>query len=286
MLGLPKGSLEDSTKALFAKAGWKITTSSRSYKPSIDDPELDGRFVRAQEVARYVAHGFFDCGLTGWDWVQENNADVVEVCDLVYSRASTLKSRWVLCVPESSPVKTAADLAGKRVATELMETTKRWFAERSIPAIIEFSWGATEVKVPDLVDAIVDITETGSSLRANKLRIVDTLLETNTKLIANKDAWANPAKRRKIEIIALLLRGALEAGSKVGLKMNLPRSALDAVTATLPALRNPTISPLSNPDWIALETIIDESVVREIIPALKALGAEGIVEYPLNKVVY
>jgi len=286
MLGLPKGSLEDSTKALFAKAGWRITTSSRSYKPTIDDPELDGRFVRAQEVARYVAHGFFDCGLTGWDWVQENNADVVEVCDLIYSRASTLKSRWVLCVPESSSVRCAADLAGKRVATELMETTKRWFAARNIPAIIEFSWGATEVKVPDLVDAIVDITETGSSLRANKLRIVDTLLETNTKLIANKDAWANPAKRRKIEIIALLLRGALEAGSKVGLKMNLPRSALEAVTARLPALRNPTISPLSNPDWIALETIIDESVVREIIPALKAHGAEGIVEYPLNKVVY
>jgi len=286
MLGLPKGSLEDSTKALFAKAGWKITTSSRSYKPTIDDPELDGRFVRAQEVARYVANGFFDCGLTGWDWVQENNADVVEVCDLVYSRASTLKSRWVLCVPETSSVKTAADLAGKRVATELMETTKRWFAARNIPAIIEFSWGATEVKVPDLVDAIVDITETGSSLRANKLRIVDTLLETNTKLIANKEAWANPDKRRKIETIALLLRGALEAGSKVGLKMNLPRSALEAVTAKLPALRNPTISPLSNPDWIALETIIDESIVREIIPALKAHGAEGIVEYPLNKVVY
>jgi ATP phosphoribosyltransferase len=286
MLGLPKGSLEESTKALFAKAGWRITTSSRSYKPSIDDPELDGRFVRAQEVARYVDHGFFECGLTGWDWVQENKADVVEVCDLVYSRASTLKSRWVLCVPESSPVKTAADLAGKRVATELMETTKRWFAERNIPALIEFSWGATEVKVPDLVDAIVDITETGSSLRANKLRIVDTLLETNTKLIANKAAWENPVKRRKIETIALMLKGALEAGSKVGLKMNLPRSALDAVTARLPALRNPTISPLSNPDWIALDTIIDESVVREIIPALKAHGAEGIVEYPLNKVVY
>ena len=286
MLGLPKGSLEESTKALFAKAGWKITTSSRSYKPSIDDAELDGRFVRAQEVARYVDHGFFDCGLTGWDWVQENNADVVEVCDLVYSRASTLKSRWVLCVPESSSVKTAADLAGKRVATELMETTKRWFAERNIPALVEFSWGATEVKVPDLVDAIVDITETGSSLRANKLRIVDTLLETNTKFIANKASWENPAKRKKIEIIALLLKGALEAHSKVGLKMNLPRAALDAVTAKLPALRNPTISPLSNPDWIALETIIDESVVREIIPALKAHGAEGIVEYPLNKVVY
>ena len=286
MLGLPKGSLEESTKALFAKAGWKITTSSRSYKPAIDDPELDGRFVRAQEVARYVDHGFFDCGLTGWDWVQENNADDVEVCDLVYSRASTLKSRWVLCVPESSPIKTAADLAGKRVATELVETVKRWFAAKNIPVNVEFSWGATEVKVPDLVDAIVDITETGSSLRANKLRIVDTLLETNTKLIANKAAWENPAKRRKIETIALLLRGALEAGSKVGLKMNLPRAALEAVTAKLPALRNPTISPLSNPEWIALETIIDESVVREIIPALKAHGAEGIVEYPLNKVVY
>jgi ATP phosphoribosyltransferase len=286
MLGLPKGSLEESTKALFAKAGWKITTSSRSYKPTIDDPELDGRFVRAQEVARYVDHGFFDCGLTGWDWVQENKADVVEVCDLVYSRASTLKSRWVLCVPESSPIKIAADLAGKRVATELVDTTKRWFAERGIPVLIEFSWGATEVKVPDLVDAIVDITETGSSLRANKLRIVDTLLETNTKLIANKDSWANPAKRRKIETIALLLRGALEAHSKVGLKMNLPRASLEDVISRLPALRNPTIAPLSNPDWIALETIIDESVVREIIPVLKAYGAEGIVEYPLNKVVY
>ncbi len=286
MLGLPKGSLEESTKNLFAKAGWKITTSSRSYRPSIDDPELDGRFIRAQEVSRYVEHGFFDCGLTGEDWIKENNSDVVDVCDLIYSKASTKKSRWVLCVPEASPVKTAADLAGKRVATELINTTKKYFEQQGVKVDVEFSWGATEVKVPDLVDAIVDITETGSSLRANKLRIVDTLLETNTKLIANKEAWANPAKRRKIETIALLLRGALEAGSKVGLKMNLPRSALDAVTATLPALRNPTISPLSNPDWIALETIIDESVVREIIPALKGHGAEGIVEYPLNKVVY
>lgn len=286
MLGLPKGSLEESTKALFAKAGWKITTSSRSYKPAIDDPELDGRFVRAQEVARYVDHGFFDCGLTGWDWVQENNADVVEVCDLVYSRASTLKSRWVLCVPEASSVQTAADLAGKRVATELVETVKRWFAAKNIPVNVEFSWGATEVKVPDLVDAIVDITETGSSLRANKLRIVDTLLETNTKLIANKNAWADPAKRKKIETIALLLTGALEAHSKVGLKLNLPRASLDHVIAKLPALRNPTVSPLSHPDWVALETIIDERVVREIIPVLKSYGAEGIVEYPLNKVVY
>jgi ATP phosphoribosyltransferase len=286
MLGLPKGSLEESTKALFAKAGWKIATSSRSYKPSIDDPELDGRFVRAQEVSRYVEHGFFDCGLTGLDWIQENESDVVQVCDLIYSKASTQKSRWVLCVPENSSVQRAEDLAGKRVATELVGTVRRYFEKKGIPVEVEFSWGATEVKVPDLVDAIVDITETGSSLRANKLRIVDTLMETNTKLIANKASWANPEKRKKIETIALLLRGALEAGSKVGLKMNLPEASLAAVVKALPALRNPTISQLSNTGWVALETIIDESVVREIIPQLKALGAEGIVEYPLNKVVY
>jgi ATP phosphoribosyltransferase len=286
MLGLPKGSLEESTKNLFAKAGWKITTSSRSYKPAIDDPQLDGRFVRAQEVSRYVEHGFFDCGLTGLDWIKENESDVVEVCDLIYSKASMQKSRWVLCVPETSSVQRAEDLAGKRVATELVGTVKRYFAAKNISVEVEFSWGATEVKVPDLVDAIVDITETGSSLRANKLRIVDTLMETNTKLIANKASWADPAKRRKIETIALLLRGALEAESKVGLKMNAPKKSLDAILAAIPALRNPTISPLSNADWIALETIIDESVVREIIPQLKTLGAEGIVEYPLNKVVY
>ena len=286
MLGLPKGSLEESTKNLFAKAGWKITTSSRSYKPSIDDPELDGRFVRAQEVSRYVEHGFFDCGLTGHDWIKENESDVVEVCDLIYSKASVQKSRWVLCVPEASSIQRPEDLAGKRVATELVGTVKRYFAEKKIPVEVEFSWGATEVKVPDLVDAIVDITETGSSLRANKLRIVDTLLETNTKFIANKKSWADPAKRRKIETIALLLRGALEAESKVGLKMNAPKKSLDAVIKTVPSLRNPTISPLSNPDWVALETILDENVAREIIPELKRLGAEGIVEYPLNKVVY
>jgi ATP phosphoribosyltransferase len=286
MLGLPKGSLEESTKNLFAKAGWKITTSSRSYKPSIDDAELDGRFVRAQEVSRYVEHGFFDCGLTGFDWIQENRSDVVEVCDLIYSKASAQKSRWVLCVPEASPIRRAEDLAGKRVATELVNTVKRYFAEKKIPVDVEFSWGATEVKVPDLVDAIVDITETGSSLRANKLRIVDTLMETNTKLIANKASWANPAKRRKIETIALLLTGALEAESKVGLKMNAPKKSLEAIIKAVPSLRNPTISPLSHAEWVALETIIDESVVREIIPQLKALGAEGIVEYPLNKVVY
>lgn len=286
MLGLPKGSLEESTVALFAKAGWKIVSNSRSYKPAIDDPELDGRFVRAQEVSRYVEHGFFDCGLTGYDWIQENGSDVVEVCDLIYSRASVLKSRWVLCVPEDSPIKRAEDLAGKRVATELVNTVRRYFAEKKIPIEVEFSWGATEVKVPDLVDAIVDITETGNSLRANKLRIVETLLETNTKFIANRSSWADPAKRRKIETIALLLTGALEAGNKVGLKMNARKGALDSILKAIPALRNPTISPLSHADWIALETIIDESVVREIIPQLKALGAEGIVEYPLNKVVY
>ncbi len=286
MLGLPKGSLEESTKNLFAKAGWKITTNSRSYKPAIDDPELDGRFVRAQEVSRYVEHGFFDCGLTGFDWIQENNSDVVEVCDLIYSRASVQKSRWVLCVPEASDITRPEQLAGKRVATELVGTVKRYFEKKGVAVEVEFSWGATEVKVPDLVDAIVDITETGNSIRANKLRIIDTLMETNTKFIANKKSWADPVKRRKIETIALLLRGALEAESKVGLKMNLRKSSLDAVVKALPALRNPTISQLSNADWIALETIIDESVVREIIPQLKTLGAEGIVEYPLNKVVY
>ncbi|MBP6507450.1 MAG: ATP phosphoribosyltransferase [Opitutaceae bacterium] len=286
MLGLPKGSLEESTKNLFAKAGWKITTSTRSYKPAIDDAELDGRFVRAQEVSRYVEHGFFDCGLTGLDWIQENESDVVEVCDLIYSRASVQKSRWVLCVPETSDITRPEQLAGKRVATELVGTVKRYFEKKGIKVEVEFSWGATEVKVPDLVDAIVDITETGNSIRANKLRIIDTLLETNTKLIANKASWENPVKRRKIETIALLLRGALEAETKVGLKMNLPKSSLDAVVKALPALRNPTISQLSNPEWIALETVIDEKVAREIIPLLKTLGAEGIVEYPLNKVVY
>ena len=286
MIGLPKGSLEESTKNLFAKAGWKITTSSRSYKPSIDDPELDGRFIRAQEVSRYVEHGFFDCGLTGHDWILENESQVVEVCDLVYSRASVQKSRWVLCVPESSEITKPEQLAGKRVATELLGTVRRYFAKKGIPAEVEFSWGATEVKVPDLVDAIVDITETGNSIRANKLRIIDTLLETNTKFIANQKSWADPEKRKKIETIALLLRGALEAESKVGLKMNLPKASLDAVVKTLPALRNPTISNLSQEGWVAVETIIDEHIVRELIPALKAAGAEGIIEYPLNKVVY
>ena len=286
MLGLPKGSLEDSTKNLFAKAGWRITTNSRSYRPSIDDPELDGRFVRAQEVSRYVEHGFFDCGLTGYDWIQENESDVVEVCDLIYSRASTQKSRWVLCVQETSSVRRPEELAGKRVATELVNTVRRYFSAKKIAVEVEFSWGATEVKVPDLVDAIVDITETGSSLRANQLRIIDTILETNTKLIANRASWEQPAKRRKIETIALLLKGALEAETKVGLKMNAPKKALEAIIKTVPSLRNPTISPLSHPDWVALEIIVAENTVRDLLPQLKRAGAEGIVEYPLNKVVY
>jgi ATP phosphoribosyltransferase len=286
MIGLPKGSLEESTLALFAKAGYPVTKSSRSYKPSFDDPALDGRFVRAQEIARYVEPGFFDCGLTGHDWVIENNADVVEVSDLIYSRASNVQSRWVICVPEASPIVTVADLQGKRIATELVETTRRFLAKHGVSANVEFSWGATEVKVPDLADAIVDLTETGSSIKANKLRIVDTILTTNTKLIANKNAWADPQKRAKIDAIALLIQAALNAATLVGLKFNLPKAALAEVTAKLPSLRNPTIASLSNPDWIAVETIIDHKLVREIIPALKAVKAEGIVEYPLNKVVY
>ena len=286
MIGLPKGSLEEATRALFARAGYRITVSSRSYRPSFDDPELDGRLVRAQEVSRYVEHGFFDCGLTGHDWILENESDVVEVCDLIYSKASTLKSRWVIAVPETSDIRSVKDLTGKRIATELVATTKRFLAEHGVEAHVEFSWGATEVKVPDLVDAIVDITETGSSLRANKLRIVESILETNTKLIANKQSWANPAKRRKIENIAMLLRAALEADNKVGLKLNAPREKVSELLTQLPALRNPTVSPLSDSDWVAIETIIAETVVREIIPKLKAMGAEGIIEYPLNKVVY
>lgn len=285
MLGLPKGSLEESTIALFAKAGWKIAKSSRSYKPSIDDSELDGRFVRAQEISRYVEQGFFDCGLTGYDWILENNSDVVEVCDLIYSKATALKSRWVLCVKEDSDIKSVQDLEGKRVATELMNVTKKFLSDKGVNAEVEFSWGATEVKVPDLVDAIADITETGSSLRANNLRIIDTMLYTNTKLIANKAAWENPEKRRKIESIALLLQAALDAGTKVGLKLNLPKGNLAKIIGELPALRKPTVSQLSDPAWVAVETIVDEKVVRDLIPVLKANQAEGIVEYPLNKVI-
>lgn len=285
-LGLPKGSLQDATIKLFGMAGFRIQVSSRSYRPAIDDPELEGSFVRAQEVSRYVEHGFFDCGLTGLDWVEENGSDIVEVCDLIYSKASTKRSRWILAVPEESEVRTVKDLEGKRIATEVVGMTRRFLEKHGVNAEVEFSWGATEVKVPDLVDAIVDLTETGSSLRANKLRIVDTLLYTNTKLIANKAAWEDPVKRKKIEDIALLLTSALEAQNKVGVKLNIERAKLDSLLEDLPSLRKPTISPLTADDWVAVETILDEKVVREIIPQLKDLGAEGIIEYPLNKVIY
>ena len=283
--GLPKGSLEEATLKLFARAGFNITKGSRSYTPSWDDPEIDGRFVRAQEMSRYVEDGFFDCGLTGRDWVKENSSNVEIVKDLVYSRASNRISKWVLAVPEASEVKTVKDLEGKKIATELVQVTKDFLHSNRVKADVEFSWGATEVKVPELVDAIVDLTETGSSLRANKLRIVDTLMETNTVLIANKNSWANSEKRSKIESIALMLDAALQADAKVGLKLNLEKAKLNEIIDSLPALRNPTISTLADESWIAVETVIEKKVSRDLIPALKAMGAEGIVEYPLNKVV-
>ncbi len=283
--GLPKGSLEEATIALFSKAGYRISKGPRSYRPAWDDPEMDGRFVRAQEMSRYVENGFFDCGLTGRDWVKENGSEVVEVTDLVYSRASNRISKWVLAVPEDSDVRGVKDLQGKTIATELVNVTRGYLAENGVNAEVEFSWGATEVKVPELVDAIVDLTETGNSLKANKLRIVDVILETNTVLIANKESWGNEAKRIKIESIAMLLQAALEADAKVGLKLNVERSALGKVLESLPALRNPTLSPLSDDDWVAVETVIEKQVAREIIPSLKRLGAEGIVEYPLNKLI-
>ena len=283
--GLPKGSLEEATLKLFARAGFSISKGSRSYTPSWDDPEIDGRFVRAQEMSRYVEDGFFDCGLTGRDWVRENSSDVEIVTDLIYSRASNRISKWVLAVPENSDIKTAKDLESKSIATELVNVTREFLAQNGVKAEVEFSWGATEVKVPELVDAIVDLTETGSSLRANNLRIVDVLMETNTVLIANKQAWANDEKRAKIENIALMLSAALSADTKVGLKLNLERSKLDEVIREMPALRNPTISSLTDDSWVALETVIEKKASRELIPALTRLGAEGIVEYPLNKVV-
>lgn len=278
--------MEEATIQLFAKAGWNIQQRARSYKPLIDDPELDGRFIRAQEVSRYVEQGFFDVGLTGHDWILENKSDVVEVCSLVYSRNSNVKSRYVLAVPESSPIKNVEDLQGKRIATEVVNLTEQYLRDQGVKAVVEFSWGATEVKVPDLVDAIVDITETGSSLIANNLRIIDTLFWTDIKLIANKISWEDKDKRQKIENIALLLQSALEAKNKVGLKLNVPKQKSELIIKELPSLRNPTVSQLSKSDWVAIETVLDESVVREIIPLLKSHGAEGIIEYPLNKVVF
>jgi len=283
--GLPKGSLQEATVQKLAKAGWNIRTNSRSYVPYVDDAEMEIRLIRAQEISRYVEHGYLDCGITGHDWVMENGSDVHEVGEFLFSKATRKPARWVLCVPENSRVKSVKDLQGKRIATEVVNLTKRYLKRHGVKAEVEFSWGATEVKAPELVDAIVEVTETGSSLRANKLRIVDELLSSTPRLIVNHAAWKNRWKRTKIETIALLLTGALEAETKVGLKMNIRERDLPALLRNLPALRNPTISQLSLQGWVAVETIIDEHVVRELIPALKAAGAEGIIEYPLNKVV-
>ncbi len=285
-LGLPSGSLQEATIALFQKAGFSISIPGRSYKPSIDDPEIEVRLLRAQEISRYVEHGFLDCGLTGHDWIIENASEVQVVCELTFSRASAKPTRWVVAVPEDSPIRTVQDLEGKRIATEAVGLTRRYLEEHGVRAEVEFSWGATEVKAPDLVDAIVDVTETGSSLRANNLRILDTIITSSPQLIANKEAWKDSWKRSKIERLVLLLTGALNARDKVGLKMNIEEARLEALLGALPALRNPTIAQLAHPGWVAVETIIDEKVVREIIPQLKKLGAEGIIEYPLNKVVY
>lgn len=284
-LGLPKGSLENATLDLFHRAGFLITVAERSYFPAVDDPELECMLVRAQEMARYIEDGALDCGLTGHDWVLENEADVVVVSELVYAKRSFGRVRWVLAVPEASPVRTVEDLEGRIIATELVGVTRRWLAERGVQAKVEFSWGATEAKLPQLADAIVEVTETGASLRANKLRVVDTVLESATVFIANHRAWEDPPRRRKIEDIALLLQGAITALDKVGLMLNVRRRDLDRVLAVLPALRRPTVSPLSDEEWLAVNTILDERVVREIIPRLKEAGAEGIVEYPLNKIV-
>jgi ATP phosphoribosyltransferase len=285
-LGLPSGSLMEATLSLFAKAGFSISGSKRSYRPSIDDPELEIRLLRAQEISRYVEHGYLDAGITGRDWVAENESDVRELTELSFSKASARPTRWVLVVPEDSPIRSVGDLEGKRVATEAVGLTRRFFERAGVNVDLEFSWGATEVKVPDLVDAIIDITETGSSLRDNKLRIVDTLLESFPVFIANHTAFEDEWKRTKLETLTLLLKGALNARDLVGLKMNLLESNLKNLLEALPALRNPTVSPLAQSGWVAVETVIGEKIVREIIPRLKALGAEGIIEYPLNKVVY
>jgi len=284
-LGLPKGSLQQATFALFARAGYHVSASSRSYYPKVDDPEIDAVLMRAQEIPRYVTSGALDAGLSGWDWVVETDAEVVSVCDLVYSKATNQVARWVLAVANDSSIRTPRDLQGKRVATEVVNVTRKYLAERGVTADVEFSWGATEVKVPEMVDAICELTETGASLRANNLRILDTVLETHTKLIANQNAWDDPWKREKIDTLSMLLQGALLGEQKVGLKMNVARADLERVLALLPALRQPTISPLQTQDWVAVETVLDEKAARDLIPELRRGGAEGIVEYPLNKVI-
>ncbi len=284
-LGIPKGSLETATVDLFRRAGFQITINSRSYFPAIDDPEIECMLIRAQEMARYVQDGVLDAGLTGRDWVEENEADVERVADLVYAKQSFGKVRWVLAVPESSPFQSVKDLNGKVIATELVAATKRYLERNGVTAKVEFSWGATEVKPPTLADAIVEVTETGSSLRANKLRIIETVMESNTQLIANTNSWKDPVKRQKLEDIKMLLEGAINALGKVGLLLNVAQKDLKTVVEILGGLKGPTISPLSEDGWLALNTILEESKVRSIIPRLKAAGAQGIVEYPLNKII-
>ena len=285
IIGLPKGSLQESTYALFKKAGFSIKGGSRSYFPSIDDDEIEIRILRSQEMSRYVEHGMLDAGITGLDWIEANGSDVVELCDLVYSKQSKRPVRWVLAVPNDSDIQSVKDLEGKKIATEGVGIVERWLEKNGVKAEVEFSWGATEVKVPDFVDAIVDITETGSSLRANNLRIVETLMESYTKFFCAKDAWADKWKRTKLEKIALLLKAALDAEDKVLLKLNVEAKNLETVKSLLPALHAPTVNSLTDDGWYAIETVIDESVVREIIPQLKQNGAEGIIEISLNKVV-
>jgi ATP phosphoribosyltransferase len=284
--GLPKGSLQDATVEKLAKAGWNVRVSSRSYLPYVDDADLEIRTIRAQEMSIYVERGYLDCGITGLDWIQENNSKVQEVGEFLFSKATRRPARWVLAVPEKSKIKSVKDLEGKLIATEVVGMTKRWLKKHGIKADVEFSWGATEVKAHELVDAIVEVTETGNSLRANNLRIVEELMSSTPRLIANKTAWKDAWKREKIETMAMLLRGAIDAETKVGLKLNIKQANLDKLLKNLPSLRKPTINQLAQDDWVAVDTVIDEHVVREIIPELKAAGAEGIVEYPLNKVVY
>ncbi len=284
-LGLPKGSLQEATLRLFKKAGYHISVSSRSYYPSFDDAEITSMLIRAQEMARYVEDGHLDCGLTGFDWIKEQNADVVEVAELQYGKEGFRPVRWVIAVPNDSKIKSIKDLQGKRIATELVGYTKRYFKSKGISVQVDFSWGATEVKPPHLADAIVDITETGSSLRANNLRVIETIIESSTRFVANKKAWQDKWKRQKMENIALLLSGALNAEEKVGLKMNVPESAYKKVLTLLAAMHSPTISQLSDKGWYAFEVITNERLVRDLIPKLKGAGASGIVEYPLNKVI-
>jgi ATP phosphoribosyltransferase len=286
-LGLPKGSLQESTFRLFQKAGWRISASARSYAPYVDDPDLEITLLRAQEMSRYVEQGVLDAGLTGFDWIQESNSDVHQVCELEYAKQEFRPVRWVLAVPEDSPIHSATDLQGKRIATELVQYTRRWLESHKVTADVEFSWGATEAKVPNLVDAIVELTETGSSLKANNLRIVEELLCSTTRFIANHGSWKDDWKRTKIEGMVILLQGALNAESKVGLKMNVPPQSFETVLKVLPSLNKPTISPLAGMEgWNAVEVVVDEIVVRRIVPELRRAGATGIIEYPLNKVIY